>query len=221
LTYCEGRFMLASMASAVQSRNFQLLLLLLVAAFMVGCTSSHRVAARRTPQAATSTPTATSTPAASERSTEAQNSTTSAPLCRTQQIQIGLVGEASAGGSIVLKFTFRNASGTPCLAQGYVGMSFLDQEGRDLGVRSEPYSEGYIPLTTTATPSVLGREQETTFAIEYGDNAVNGGFCPTVDRLAITPPRERRAIVVKVSPTASLTRLAPCGTVQIGPLGSS
>lgn len=110
--------------------------------------------------------------------------------CRTADLDLALRGTRGGAGHGGYVITFTNRGAASCVLGGYPGVDGQDSSGRTM-VHAKRNPRGYLG---GADPSeqVRLRPGEAASALLEGVNGAtpNGGPCPTIPMLLVTPPNE-------------------------------
>ncbi len=183
---------------------------------LAGCSSSkHAAASTSTTRGhASTTSSSSSTSAPSSTTTTAgpaTSSTTAAgpSACATNQLSASLGAGQGAAGHLITPLVLTNKSSSPCVVQGYPGVSLLDAHGAAIG---SPATRASRP----ATPLVLAAGAGAQTDLETQDQGISPAPCwaPSTS--------------IKVFPPNQLTALTIAGVIQVcgneftvTPMGSS
>jgi Protein of unknown function (DUF4232) len=177
-----------------------LVAVVVASAGLVGCSSPrHHGSATGTTVRATSS-SSTSTTDATSSSTTGSTSTTGAPgstttaagppACPTRQLTASLGAGQGAAGHLITPLSLTNHGSTPCVVQGYPGVSLLDARGATIGT---PATRATRPVTGLTLAPGAGAVTD----LETQNQGISPGPCwaPSVS-IKVFPPNQHDALTI-------------------------
>ncbi|MGC0327910.1 hypothetical protein RKD23_000900 [Streptomyces sp. SAI-170] len=110
--------------------------------------------------------------------------------CHSAELAASVGRNEPGAGQWNFPVVLTNVSGRTCTVYGYPGAAFVDAEGRQLG--PDPSREGGAPVRVTLAPGDSARA-----GLSYANPAVSGARTAVPRSLLVTPPDERKSLVVR------------------------
>jgi len=147
--------------------------------------------------------------------------------CRTNQLEVALLGAGAATGNVLNSFEMRNRSSAPCWIYGYVGFQLLDAQGHALPQSLTRSTDSFFGqsdpptriLLSASTPPLRTRAAgHAFFDVTSEDVSCISDRMTTVTSLEIWPPDEYAAIVIPTRGGDWSGGFISCGDLSVNPM---
>jgi len=145
----------------------------------------------------------------------------SPPRCASASLRAWAGHPALGPRTTSWQYGLLNIGSQTCTIRGFPSVTMLDDSGRPMPtIVRQTSAPGYGPVQLIT----LRKGKSAWFIVSYADQAgYEYDFCPASARLRLTPPGDRRGVVLRgaqarITPYGGTARDLRCGIVNVGPV---